>query len=79
LAMQNQELKVNVVPSSSTALVKLNDAIEFSGGSLMSTNTWCASCRCFTATPTEGHTQGGEFAGRVLPRSGTRRCKEHKV
>jgi hypothetical protein len=35
--------------------------------------------RCFTATPTEGYPQVGEFVGRVSPRSGTRRCKEHKV
>jgi hypothetical protein len=33
--------------------VKLNDAIEFSSGSSMSTPTWRASCRCFTTTPTE--------------------------
>jgi hypothetical protein len=51
--MQNQELKVNVMPSSSTALIKLNDAIEFSGGSSMSAPTWRASCRCFTAKTTE--------------------------
>jgi hypothetical protein len=36
-------------------------------------------CRCFTATPTKGYLRGGEFVGRVSPRSGTRRCKEHKV
>jgi hypothetical protein len=66
---------VNVVPSLSTALVKLIDAIEFSGGSLMNTPTWRVSCRCFTATPTEGYPRGGEFVGRVLPRSGTLRYK----
>jgi hypothetical protein len=33
---QIQEPKMKVVPSSSTALVNLNDAIEFSGGSSMS-------------------------------------------
>jgi hypothetical protein len=38
-----------------------------------------ARCWCFTATPTEGYPRGGEFVDRVLPRSGTRRCKEHKV
>jgi hypothetical protein len=32
-------------------------------------------CRCFTATPTEGYPRGGEFVGRVSPRSRTRRCK----
>jgi hypothetical protein len=57
----------------------LNDTIEFSGGCSMNTPTWRASCRCFTATPTEGYPQGGEFVGRVSPKSGTRRCKEHKV
>jgi hypothetical protein len=56
---------VNVVPSSSIALVKLNDTIGFSGGSLMSTPTCHASYRCFTATPTEGYPWGGEFVGRV--------------
>jgi hypothetical protein len=59
--------------------VKLKDAIEFSGGCWMNTPTWRASCRCFTAMPTEGYPQGGEFVGSVSPRSGTQRCKEHKV
>jgi hypothetical protein len=36
---QFQELKVKVVPLSSTALVKLKDDIEFSGGCLMNTPT----------------------------------------
>jgi hypothetical protein len=36
-------------------------------------------CRYFTATPTEGYPRGGEFIGRVSPRSGIRRCKEHKI
>jgi hypothetical protein len=67
--------EVKVVPSSITVLVKLKDAIEFSGGYSMNTPTWCASCRYFTATPTEGYPRGGEFVGRVSPRSGTRRCK----
>jgi hypothetical protein len=79
LATQILELKIKVVPSLSTALVKLKDAIEFFGGCSMNTPTWRASCRCFTATPTEGYLQVGEFVGRVSPRSGTRRCKEHKV
>jgi hypothetical protein len=70
---------MKVVPSSSTVLVKLRDAIEFSGGCSMNTPTWRATCRCFTATPTEGYPRGGEFVGRVSPRSGTRRCKDHKV
>jgi hypothetical protein len=37
LAMQVQEPKMRVVPSSSTMLVKLRDAIEFSGGCSMNT------------------------------------------
>jgi hypothetical protein len=37
-----------------TALVNLNDAIEFAGGSLMRTPTWRASCQCFTACPPRG-------------------------
>jgi hypothetical protein len=32
LVSQIQELKMKVVPSSSTVLVKLKDAIQFSGG-----------------------------------------------
>jgi hypothetical protein len=55
LATQIQEPKMKVVPSSSTLLVKLRDAIEFSSGCLMNIPTWRASCRCFTATPTEGY------------------------
>jgi hypothetical protein len=39
LAMQIQEPKMNVVPSPSTVLVKLKDAIEFSGGCSMNTPT----------------------------------------
>jgi hypothetical protein len=35
LVMRTQELKVTMVPSSGTTLVKLKDAIEFSGGCLM--------------------------------------------
>jgi hypothetical protein len=46
---------MKVVPSLSTALVKLNDAIEFSSGCSMNTPTWRANCHCFTATPTEGY------------------------
>jgi hypothetical protein len=53
LATQIQEPKMKVVPSSSTVLVKLKDAIEFSGGCSMNTATWHASCRYFTATPTQ--------------------------
>jgi hypothetical protein len=71
LATQIQEPKMKVVPLSSTALVKLNNAIEFSGGCSMNTPTWCTSCRCFTVTPTEGYPRGGEFVGRVSPRLGT--------
>jgi hypothetical protein len=67
--------KVKVVPSLNTMLVKLKDAIKFSGGCSMNTPTWRASYWCFTATPTEGYTRGGEFVGRVSPRSETRRCK----
>jgi hypothetical protein len=33
------------------ALVNLNEAIEFTGGSSMRAPTWRASCRCFTACP----------------------------
>jgi hypothetical protein len=33
----------------------------------------------FYHTPTEGYPRGGEFVGRVSPRSGTRRYKEHKI
>jgi hypothetical protein len=53
LAMQIQEAKIKVVPLSSMALVKLKDAIEFSGGCSMNTPTWRASCRCFTTTAIE--------------------------
>jgi hypothetical protein len=45
---------------------------------LESTSQWY-SCRCFTAMPTKGYSRGGEFVGRVSPRSGTQSCKEHKV
>jgi hypothetical protein len=79
LAMQIQEPKMKVVPSSSMVLVKLRDAIEFFGGCSMNTPTWHVSCPCFTATPTEGYPQHGEFVGSVSPRSGTQRYKEHKI
>jgi hypothetical protein len=46
---------VKVVPSSSMALVKLNDVIEFADGSSMNTPTWRASYRCLAAKPTEGY------------------------
>jgi hypothetical protein len=59
--------------------VKLKDAIEFSDGCSMNTPTWCTSCRYFTAMPTEGYPRGAEFVGTVSLRSGTRKCKEHKV
>jgi hypothetical protein len=72
VATQIQELKMKVVPSSSTALVKLKDAIEFFGGCSMNTPTWRASCCYFTATPTEGYPRGGEFVG------GCRRDQELK-
>jgi hypothetical protein len=49
----------------------LKDDIEFSGGCSMNTPTWHASCWYFTATPTKGYPRGGEFVGRVSPRSGT--------
>jgi hypothetical protein len=51
--MQIQEPKMKVVPSSSKALVKLKDAIEFYGGCSMNTPTWRISCRCFIAAPIE--------------------------
>jgi hypothetical protein len=76
LATQIQEPKMKVVPSSSTALVKLKDAIEFSGGCSMNTPTWRAKYRCFTTTLTEGYPRGSEFVVRVSSRSGTRRCKD---
>jgi hypothetical protein len=66
-----QEPKMKLVPSSSTVLVKQKDALEFSGGCSMNTPIWHTSCRCFTATPTEGYLRGGEFVGRVSPRLGT--------
>jgi hypothetical protein len=66
---------MKVVLSSSTALVKLKDAIKFSSGCSMNTRTWRASYQCFTATPTEGYLRDGEFVCKVSPRSGTRRCK----
>jgi hypothetical protein len=34
-------------------LVKLKDAIKFSGGCSINTSTWRASCQYFTTTPTE--------------------------
>jgi hypothetical protein len=40
LVMQIQKPKMKVVPLSTMALVKLNDAIEFSGGCSMNTPTW---------------------------------------
>jgi hypothetical protein len=52
LAMQIHEPKLNVVPSLSTALVKLNVAIEFARGSSMNAPTGHASSRYFTAKPT---------------------------
>jgi hypothetical protein len=55
LATRIQEPKTKVVPSSSMALVKLRDAIEFSGGCSMNTSAWRTSYQCFTATPTEGY------------------------
>jgi hypothetical protein len=70
---------MNVVPSSSMVLVKLKDAIEFYDGCSMNMPTWRASYLCFTSTPTKGYPRGGEFVCRVSPRSGTQRCKGHKV
>jgi hypothetical protein len=35
--------------------VKLNDAIEFAGGSSMNTPIWCAGCWYFTGKPTYGY------------------------
>jgi hypothetical protein len=71
--MQTYELKMKVVPTSSTALVKLKDTIEFNGGCSMNTPTWRTSCWCLTSKPTEGYlsvfyrlptegyNQGGKF------------------
>jgi hypothetical protein len=66
LAIQIQEMKMKVVPLSSMLLVKLRDAIEFSSRCSMNSPTWRASYRCFTATPTEGYPQGGEFVDRLF-------------
>jgi hypothetical protein len=48
----DQEPKKKVAPSSSAMVVKLNDALEFTKGSLLNTTTWRASCRYFSAKPT---------------------------
>jgi hypothetical protein len=61
---------MKIVPSSSTVLGKLRNAIEFSSGCSMNTPTWRTSCQCFTAKPTEAYPRGGEFIGWVSPRSG---------
>jgi hypothetical protein len=58
LAMQIQEPKTKVVPSSSMTLVKSKDAIEFSGGCSMNTPTWHARCQCLTSKPTRGYPRG---------------------
>jgi hypothetical protein len=50
-ATQTHEPKTSIVPSGGTALVNLNDTIEFAGGSSMRTPTWRASYQCFTAYP----------------------------
>jgi hypothetical protein len=61
LATQIQDPKMNVMLLSSTVLVKLKDAIEFSGACSMNTPTWRDSYRCFTAKPTKGYPQVGEL------------------
>jgi hypothetical protein len=70
---------MKVVPLQSMVMVKLSDAIEFSSGCSINTPTWRASWRYFTTMLTEGYPRGGEFVGRVSPRSGTQRCNKHKV
>jgi hypothetical protein len=64
-----------IVPS---RLILVTRSFKLASGSSLITTIWRASCQCFTTTPTEGYLRGGEFVGRVSPRSETRRCKEHK-
>jgi hypothetical protein len=59
--MQTHELKTKVVPSSSKALVKLNDAIKFAWESSMNTPAWHANCQCLTSKPTLGYPRGGRL------------------
>jgi hypothetical protein len=49
------------VPSSSKALVKLNDAIKFAWESSMNTPAWHANCQCLTSKPTLGYPRGGRL------------------
>jgi hypothetical protein len=76
--MQTHEPKTKVVPWEGTNLVNRKDAIEFAGGSSMRPPTWRASCRCFTGCPPRDIPKVVSF-GEETPRSGTRRCKEHRM
>jgi hypothetical protein len=66
------------VPWEGTDLVNLNDAIEFASGSSMRSPTWHASCWCFIGCPPRGIPKVVSLGWETL-RSGTRRCKEHKI
>jgi hypothetical protein len=77
-AMQNHEPKTNVVPWEGTDLLNWKDAIKLTGGSLTCSPTWRASCRCFTGCPPRGIPKVVSL-DEETPRSGTRRCKEHKT
>jgi hypothetical protein len=77
-AMQNHEPKTNVVPWEGTDLLNWKDAIKLTGGSLTCSPTWRASCRCFTGCPPRGRPKVVSL-DEETPRSGTRRCKEHKT
>jgi hypothetical protein len=55
-ATQTHKPKTSVVPSGSTALVNLNDAIKFAGGSYLA-----RQLSVFYRLPTEVYTRGGEF------------------
>jgi hypothetical protein len=59
-------------------LVNWKDAIEFTGGSSIRSPTWRASCLCFTGCPPRDIPKVVSL-GDDTPRSGTRRCKEHKT
>jgi hypothetical protein len=75
--MQTHEPKTNVMPSEGTDLVNWKDAIEFATGSSLRSPTWRASYRCFTGCPSKGIPKVVSL-GEETPRSGTRRCKEHR-
>jgi hypothetical protein len=74
-ATQIQEPKMKVVPSSSTTLVKLNDAIEFFGGSSMATLPGAPAVGGLPPRPPRDTLKVVSFVGRMSPRLETRRCK----